>query len=422
MDRISNNYIRNNFMHNVNRQQTNLEEVNRQIASQKKLSLPEDDPVAVAELMFQRSRMNDIERYERNIDFSKGRLDLMESKMGEVNNLLHRARELAIQGANGIYTKEETQKMGAEVNQILEQVVQLANSKYKGQSLFGGTHSQEEPFRLSYGKITNPVNGQVEWGETSITKVEYQGDIGRRYAEVGRGEYIPTNIPGNDVFWATQQNIVSGTPGTGYIARTDQSLKIDGVEIQIKAGDNIRTVADKINAANINVHAEIDNTSGQNLFILRTTQPHQMWLEDIAGGTVLQDLGMVSSSVARAPFNYAPSAAVHGESLFDRLITLRDSLYTGNTEEVNASIGGLDQGVSNGLRHLSVVGSVQTRMESTMGRLASAKVYAAEVINSVDGLDMAEAMTKLKNLEMENNAALMIGSRLLPKTLLDYLR
>ncbi len=422
MDRISNNLIRNNFLHNMNRHQTGIEKVNKQIASQKKNFIAHEDPVGTAEIMFHRSKLNDIERYKRNINFSKGRLDYTESQIQSVNSLLQRARELAIQGANGVYTKEDTQKMGAEVNQILEQVIQLANSKFKGESVFGGTISNEEAFKVSHGKIKNPMNGQVEWGETSITKVEYKGDIGKRYAEVGRGEYIGVNVTGNEAFWANNQTIVSGTPGTGYVAKSDQLMRIDGVDIRIKTGDNIRTVADKINAAHLNVRAEIDNTSGQNLFILKTTKPHQVHFEDLEGGSVLQDLGMVSSAVARPPFNYAPSAAVYGNSIFDELISLRDGLYTGSTDRVNAAIGGMDQSLKSIHHNLSTIGSIQRRMESTEVRLDTQTVYAKEMMNSLNGLDMAEAVTKLKNLESEHEAALMIGSRILPKTLLDYLR
>ncbi len=422
MDRISNNYARNNFMQNVNRTEKAMEHINKQISSQKKLFLPEDDPVAVAETMFQRSKLNDISRYKRNVDFSKGRLDHTEGKIKEVNELLNRARELAVQGANGIYTREETEKMGAEINQILNQVVLISNSKYKGESLFGGTNSGEEAFKITHGKVKNSSSLEMAWGESAITKVEYQGDIGNRYAEVGRGEYLKVNITGNEAFWASNQTIVSGTPGTGYIAPNNQTIRIDGVEIEVKAGDNLRTVADKINQANINVRAEIDNTSGQNLFILKTTAPHQMNLEDLGGGTVLQDLGIVSSSVAKPPYNYSPSASVHGESIFDKLISLRDSMYNGNTERINAAIGGIDESMRNTLHNLAKVGSIQNRMTSVENRLEDQSVYANEVLSSLNGLDMAEAVTKLRNLEREHEAALMIGGRLLPKTLLDYLR
>ena len=47
---------------------------------------------------------------------------------------------------------------------------------------------------------------------------------------------------------------------------------------------------------------------------------------------------------------------------------------------------------------------------------------ANEVLSKFEGLDMAEALTELKNLESQYNAALQMGARLLPKTLLDFLR
>ena len=269
-----------------------------------------------------------------------------------------------MQGSNGIYTKK-IGKNGGRNKPNLEQAVQIANEKYKGESLFGGTKTQEEAFKITTGKIVDPMTGEIKWGQESIKKVDYQGDIGHRYAEVGRGEYIAVNLTGNDLFAASNQMIVSGTPGTDYIAQTDQIIKIDDAEIQIKTGDNLRTIADKINNAHLNVNAEIDNTTGRNLLILKTTTPHQMWLEDLNGGSVLQDLGIISSAVAAPPYNYSTSAAVHGDSVFDKLISLRDDLYSNSVEMVNASIGGMDQVLNSVQHHMASIGAIQNRISTS---------------------------------------------------------
>ena len=147
-----------------------------------------------------------------------------------------------------------------------------------------------------------------------------------------------------------------------------------------------------------------------------------MWLEDLNGGSVLQDLGIISSAVAAPPYNYSTSAAVHGDSVFDKLISLRDALYSNSVEMVNASIGGMDQVLNSVQHHMASIGAIQNRIENTEARLSTQKLYSAEMMNRLNGLDMAEAVTKLKSLEMEYNAALQIGAKLLPKTLLDYLR
>lgn len=422
MNRVSNGLLRNNFLHSMHRQQSDMQKVQQQIASQRKLVLPEDDSVATSEYMFQRSRLSDIGRYKRNINFSKGRVDLTEQKLREANTILIKAKELAVQGSNGIMTADDRKHIASQVNQLIKEMVRIGNSQYKGESLFSGNRTDVQAFKVTYSKVVNPETGKLLWGESNITKVEYQGDIGNKYAEVGRGAYVATNMTGNKAFWASNQTIVSGTPGTGYVATQDQLMRIDGVEISVKAGDNLRTVADKINKANLNVRAEIDNTTGQNLLILRTTVPHQVYLEDLNGGTVLQDLGMISSSVAKPPYNYSSSAAVHGESVFQRLIQLRDSLYANDISKVNKGIGGVDQSIQSVLHRLAKVGSVQKRMEENSTRLDSEKLYTNELISTLNGLDMAEAVTKLKNIEMEYNAALQIGAELLPKTLLDYLR
>jgi flagellar hook-associated protein 3 FlgL len=65
--------------------------------------------------------------------------------------------------------------------------------------------------------------------------VEYRGNIGEQMREVSKGEYLGVNIPGNHVFWATEQSITSARDATNYSATSNQIIKIDGKEIEIAA-------------------------------------------------------------------------------------------------------------------------------------------------------------------------------------------
>jgi flagellar hook-associated protein 3 FlgL len=422
MDRVSNNLLTNNFMQDVNRQQEGMARVQKQLSSQSKNLLPDDDPVGIAQYMHQRTRNNDLNRFERNITFSKGRLDLTETSLRSVTDLLQRARELAVQGANGTYTGEERKDMAFEINELLKQTIDVANTQYQGSSLFGGTSSEKQAFNIETGKIVNPLTGELSSGEDNITKVHYQGDSSGRFAEVGRGEYIQTNITGNDAFFASNQTIVSGTSGSGYVANRDQVIRIDGVEIPIKTGDNLQAVSDKINNAKLSVHASIDNSGGQNLLTLQTTNPHQIYLEDLGGGSVLQDVGLIDSAVSAPPTNYSPTAVVYENSIFDRLIQLRDSFYNNDAEGINRGIGGLDESLTSNTTQVTKIGAIQARVDGSSQRIEQQKMYTAEVISQLQDVNVPEAITNLKKWETELQASLQIGAQILPRTLLDYLR
>ena len=116
---------------------------------------------------------------------------------------MHRIREIAIQGANGVYSKEQTSYLATEVNELLQQLLQIANSKGEdGLSYFAGFLNYNDAFRILKG----PVPGAE--GE-KITTVEYIGNIGTNKVEISEGETMAMNIPGNYAFWAENQRITS---------------------------------------------------------------------------------------------------------------------------------------------------------------------------------------------------------------------
>ncbi|MDH5680786.1 MAG: flagellar hook-associated protein FlgL, partial [Spirochaetota bacterium] len=278
-----------------------------------------------------------------------------------------------------------------------------------------------ESFKAEFGKV---VNG----GEPMITGIRYEGDNGIHYREVDRGEYLGVNLPGNNVFWGSNQRITSQTLATGYIATSKvpgsahQAIKIDGVEIRIDDGDNLQTIVDKINGASIAVKAEIDNTTGNDFIVLQSTKPHQISLEDMRGGTVLQDLGLIAQGGAQGPNNYAPSAIIHGDSVFNQVIKLRNALLNDDINGVNRSIGAIDEGMDNLRNNMALVGARQKRMEVALERNSHNIVYAKDIYSKIQATDMAEAVTEMKNLELSHQAALQVGARILRPTLLDFLR
>ena len=74
---------------------------------------------------------------------------------------------------------------------------------------------------------------------------------------------------------------------------------IDDMVVNIKQGDNIEAIVQRINDANGNVSASIgDLKGGEKVIQLKTGSPHKILLQDLAGGTVLQDIGLVRAGAA----------------------------------------------------------------------------------------------------------------------------
>ncbi len=414
MNRVSSNMSRLDAQYHMMMREWQLNELQNKMSMQSKIKDLRDDPIAAAHSTRYQSKLVRLERYSRNIDDVKAGLSDAEVKVRDTVDRLQRVRELAVQGANGVYTKSDMADMGKEVDELLEELVSLANSRNGlGNALFGGFESKTEPFRI--------LRGKVEGGERNhIVDVQYRGDIGRNVVEVSEDSLAEMNIPGNYVFWAENQSVYSALDARSYQVQANSTIRIDGVDIPLKAGDNIYAVISKINDAPVAVKASLDPVKDS--LVLQTTTPHQLWLEDTGGAAVLQDLGLIRGGANQLGNAYASSANVYGGSVFDAVMSLRDSLYGGNTDGVNRALGGLDDSIQTLTSHLAEIGAVNNRIEGTGKRLEYEIPLITEKNSNEVDLDLAQAATDLKMLEYTHQAALSTAARILPPTLLDFLR
>lgn len=420
--RITQNMMVDNMINNIKYHSQQMDRIQNNIATQRRIRLPHENPNDAGDIMIYRSRIDKLERYQNNCEEARNRLNNVDSNIQNALKAIHRIRELAVQGANGVYTHDDRVKIASEVEQHLRYLVQVANTTYAGETTFGGTNINHRAYAIKKNRVVDPRTGNVMSGEPVISRVRYQGDIGYKYREVDRGHFMAVNIPGNQLFWATNMIITSGKPGTGYVANRNMEFRIDGQTIRVNEGDNLETIVNKINSADIAVKASIDNTSGQNLLVLTSTSPHQIWIEDVSGGTVMQDLGVIAEGGSRGPNNYSPSANVQGNSMFNAVIKLRDALFKNDVNRVNAGIGLMDETIRTLTNKLGEIGAKHRKTEVLVKRHSQDVVYTKEIYSKIQGVDMAEAIMNLREIENAHRAALQVSSRILKPSLLDFMR
>lgn len=412
--------INNNMTFNLKRHQFELDKLNNQLATGKTVRVPRDNPISSTNQMLYRTNLTEVNQYIKNIDESKSYLDQADSTLQSVARIFQRLRVLTVQGANGTYTNFELKEaMATEINQLLEELVSVANAKDgAGRSLFGGFMTGDDknpnPFLAVFQTLTAGNQGDA------MTGVEYRGDNGKIMREVSKGEYMEIGIPGNQVFWATNQILTSNKDATAYTSDTDQTVKIDGVEIQISAGDNIDVIIDKINNAGLAVKA---SKGGRNNLIMETTTPHQIWLEDSGSGRVLKDLGLVNPQFPSPPNNLDPTATVGGMSIFEMAIKLREDLVKGDQELIGGEdLRLLDMGLENILKNVAEIGAKSRRVDELAKRSEYAKANVTEMLSKTEGIDYAETIMNFKWLESVHEYALAVGAKTIKTTLMDFLR
>lgn len=420
MFRITNSMINNTMTYNLQRHQSDMDTIQNQLATGRSVQTPRDNPIAASNQMLYRSRLTEIDQYIANINETQSRLNEVDTALQSTLRIFHRIRELSVQGANGIYSNfERKEAAAAEINQLLEEIVSLANTRgATGKSIFGGfktgTEEQPNPFVPIYMTLTAGRQGDAMIG------VEYRGNIGEQTREVGKNDFMDVNIPGNKVFWATNQMLTSSVDATNYASSSNQVIKLDGKEITVSAGDNIDIIIDKINNAGLSLTA---SKGGVNNLILSTTTPHQVWAEDAGSGTVLQDLGIINKNYPQPPNNIDSTVTIGGMSIFDMIIQVRDDLVRGDQELVGGrDLGLIDMALDNILKHLASTGAKQNRADELAKKAEYEKGNITEILAKNEGIDYPETIMNFKWLESVHEYALSVGAKTIRQTLMDFLR
>lgn len=173
----------------------------REMSSQRKLLRPSDDPVGAQRAVLTRTELSSIDQYQKNISQARGFLETTDDALTEMANLLHRARELTVQGANDATGPDGRQALALEIDQLASAIKQAANASFGGVHVFGGTRTGSPPYDT-----------------TSVPPVDaYGGDDGIIAREIGPGISVQINALVND---GTPPLIGQGVPGDGGMLDT----------------------------------------------------------------------------------------------------------------------------------------------------------------------------------------------------------
>lgn len=78
--------------------QANVSGLQEQIATGKRIETPADDPVAAPQIIALNRQIDLLNQYQKNADRATNRLELEETTLGNIVDVLQRVRQLAVQG------------------------------------------------------------------------------------------------------------------------------------------------------------------------------------------------------------------------------------------------------------------------------------------------------------------------------------
>lgn len=178
--RVADKMTFNQSVHNMSKNRNDLLTYQNQAATQKRINKPSDDALGAARILESKTEIAGFDQFKRNILSAKEFIEFSEQSLGQVSDLLIRAKELAVDQADDAGNGPETRRIVAsEIEQIYQQMVNIGNRRFGDRHIFGGHKSMAAPFDMSG---------------------EYFGDDADIQVQIDKNSYVSMNIPGSVVF------------------------------------------------------------------------------------------------------------------------------------------------------------------------------------------------------------------------------
>ena len=202
-------------------------------ASGKRIMRPSDDVPGTNRALSLRSAINTVEQYANNIDVSKPQVQASASAVADLVKAVQRVQTIAIGAINSAKTKDAHEANIKELDGILSQIADIANTKHIDQYLFSGTATGTPPLQAQAG----------------AQPFAYAGNSGVRQTQVLSWVSMQTNIPGDKLF---NFNGEAGADTTDLFTMVKQVR--DTIKTGIDSG-NMSAVGDHLE----NIESNLDN-------------------------------------------------------------------------------------------------------------------------------------------------------------------
>ncbi len=178
--RVTNLMMNSNMLTNINKNKEDLSKKFDQYATRQRIQRPSEDPVIAVRSLKYRSQLTELEQYYgKNIPDATAWLDITESALDNINDVLTNMNEYCVYGSTDTLEGVDRNSIAETMEQYKEHIYQSINTDYAGRYVFAG-YRTDTP--LLYDKKTIDTT-------YSITEPLTKNDIDRISYVEGGAEY-----------------------------------------------------------------------------------------------------------------------------------------------------------------------------------------------------------------------------------------
>jgi flagellar hook-associated protein 3 FlgL len=207
LGRITSQMSAQTMLADINQALDRVTTTQQELSSGKRINQPSDDPYGTSLALRLQGQLSSLTSYSNNVNDGTGWAQAGTTALSDVTNAVQRVRELVVEAANGTQTTANMQASAAEVNQLIDEIKQDANTQYNGQYIFSGSSTSTAPYQAGSNDA-------------------YAGNAGQVTREIGPNTSLPVNANLSGVLGTGQTT--SGQPaGDGLLLNTLRNIADD---------------------------------------------------------------------------------------------------------------------------------------------------------------------------------------------------
>ena len=388
------NNIYNNVSYALNLHTKAMADLQEQISTGSRINRISDDPTVAYRILGLNTDYKSLGNYINNLSEIISTLELSSTIVGDITSGFTESQVLLTQITSGVYDEESRQRTAEGINDILEQIVSLANTRHMDQYLFGGSDTGTAPYTVTR------TNG-------NISKVTYDGSFENRDIEVSPGVESSAFFIGDNIFRSDDRSTPVFSDYTGAQSGTGTSSCRGGVWL---------TVTGSVGNYDLSIDGGLStfNTDGgdTNLAVTNSLTGEVLYV-DTTGITG------TGTDLVRIPGTY---------DIFNSLIIIRDVLENQNGLS-DAQVRELAQNLPNSVEEISKVlvkaevsiGSKIGFLDDLKQNLNDLRYNTEDETTRLQEADIAQIAIDLSRREVLYEMSLSVAADLMSMSLLDYI-
>lgn len=273
--RITQQMTAQNLLTNINSALDREDTTQEELSTGKKINQPSDNPYGTSLALQLNNQISNLTTYSNNVTDGTGWAQAGNAALTDITNSVQRIRELVVQASNGTQSQGDMSADADEVNQLIDQIKQDANTQYNGQYIFSGSATGTEPYPAGSSDAYAGNTGQVTRTIGPNTSLAVNADLS---SVLGTGQTTSGQPAGDGQLLNTLRNIADDMQsGNSSGLNTDLSSLDTNLNSLNGLSANVGAVQDRLQMAS----SRIQTLQTSDTQVLSNTQDADMATTEI---------------------------------------------------------------------------------------------------------------------------------------------